>query len=111
MVTGPSKTVAMALGMVPMSRCIEAYIRLIEDDSLDGMYILTIIIAFYFLLNSTNNNIKKCTIYLVGDVVVVTSEKTYIEQRYPDSTSEKLDQLCSDRKHQYREQINEQLRR
>ncbi|KAG2226192.1 hypothetical protein INT45_003337 [Circinella minor] len=81
MVTGPSKTVAMALGMVPMSRCIEAYMRLIEDDSLDG------------------------------DVVVVTSEKTYIEQRYPDSTSEKLDQLCSERKLQYREQINKELRR
>ena len=47
----------------------------------------------------------------IGDVVVVTSEKIYVEQRYPDSTSEKLDQLCSERKRQYREQINEQLRR
>ncbi|KAI7859800.1 hypothetical protein BDC45DRAFT_161862 [Circinella umbellata] len=80
MVTGPSKRVALALGMVSMSRCIEAYIRLIEDDSLDG------------------------------DVVVVTSEKTYVEQRYPDSTSENLDQLCSERKLQYREQINKELR-
>ena len=42
MVTGPSKRVALALGMVSMSRCIEAYIRLIEDDSLDGMHITTI---------------------------------------------------------------------
>ncbi|KAI9255707.1 hypothetical protein BDA99DRAFT_517445 [Phascolomyces articulosus] len=77
MVTGPSKAVAKALGMVPMSRCIDAYIQLIENDLLEG------------------------------DVLVVTSEKTYIEQRYPDSTSERLDHLCSERKRQFREQIHE----
>ncbi|KAI9492384.1 hypothetical protein BDB00DRAFT_939702 [Zychaea mexicana] len=79
MVTGPSKQVASALGMVSMSRCIDAYIRVIEDDSLDG------------------------------DVMVITAEKTFVEKRYQDPTFEKLDQLCSERKRKYREMIFEQL--
>lgn len=36
MVQGPSRSVAGALGMVPMSLCMEAYIKAIEDTSLNG---------------------------------------------------------------------------
>ena len=76
MITGSS----IALRMVPMLRCIEAYIRLIEDDSLDGMYILTVITQLFLKKTSPNNIDKKThTMYIVGDVVVVTSRKTYTE--------------------------------
>ncbi|CDH50541.1 predicted protein [Lichtheimia corymbifera JMRC:FSU:9682] len=36
MVSGPSKDVATALGMVPMSRCVSAYMHVIEDETLNG---------------------------------------------------------------------------
>ncbi|KAJ8664022.1 hypothetical protein O0I10_000300 [Lichtheimia ornata] len=68
MVSGPSKDVATALGMVPMSRCVSAYMHVIEDETLNG------------------------------DVITVTAQGMRIEPRYSDPIYEKLDELCSHRK-------------
>ncbi|KAF7730100.1 hypothetical protein EC973_003046 [Apophysomyces ossiformis] len=54
--------------MVPMSRCVDAYIQVIEDDTLNG------------------------------DIITVSAEKSAIEPRYQDPVHELLDDLCQERK-------------
>ncbi|KAG0164197.1 hypothetical protein DFQ30_010309 [Apophysomyces sp. BC1015] len=68
LVPSESKRVANALGLVPMSRCVDAYLRIIEDETLNG------------------------------DIITVSAERSAIEPRYQDPVHELLDDLCQERK-------------
>lgn len=86
MVSGPSKDVATALGMVPMSRCVNAYIHVIENEALNGK------------TNKAKGVKKTHDGRCVGDVITVTAQGMRVEPRYSDPLYEKLDELCSHRK-------------
>ncbi|KAL1932528.1 hypothetical protein VTP01DRAFT_8206 [Rhizomucor pusillus] len=77
MIQGAARNVAGALGMVPMSFCVEAYIRAIQETSLNG------------------------------DVLTVMADGITVESRFSDTVHARLDDLCVDRKKAALEKIIE----
>ncbi|KAL0081413.1 hypothetical protein J3Q64DRAFT_1754930 [Phycomyces blakesleeanus] len=63
-----SKTVVDKFGTITMDNCIDAYLRLIEDDTLNG------------------------------DILTISTEKSYVEKRYGDEIQERLDRVCKKRR-------------
>ncbi|KAI9013965.1 hypothetical protein CLU79DRAFT_767849 [Phycomyces nitens] len=63
-----SKKVVDTFGTITMESCTDAYVRLIEDESLNG------------------------------DILTVSTKETYVEKRYGDEIQERLDRVCKKRR-------------
>lgn len=99
MIQGAARNVAGALGMVPMSFCVEAYIRAIQETSLNGANIYI----------NAYSNLTFLTVFFssLGDVLTVMADGITVESRFSDTVHARLDDLCVDRKKAALEKIFE----